>query len=475
MASASASWAIELDGSFDDWRRKTRHCLRVGLEPGSCVWSSPDAPQRDLFAQSLPQEAPPRGAVGGVPKRFVEVARRVVCHRDPARWPLLYRLLWRLQHGERAVLEDATDPDVHRLTKLDQAVRRDAHKTKAFVRFKRVETPGGEVFLAWHRTDHLILPLVAPFFVDRFRPMVWSIFTPDASMHWDGDALRWGDGAGRDAVPQDDALEDLWRDYYRSIFNPARVKWRAMMAEMPAKHWATLPEARVIRELMREAPERVQQMVARNRVNASAWVPDAPSLGGIAQALPGCDACELCGLATGPVPGEGPVGAALALVGEQPGDAEDRAGRPFVGPAGRLLDEVLDVAEVPRTELYVTNAVKAFRFEQRTDSHGSPKRFHARPDAGHVEVCRPWLAAELEVVRPRVVLCLGATAGRSVVGRAVSIARDRGVDFGIANDAVGRVTYHPAAILRAPAARRAAMRDALAEDLKGAWAMASAR
>src|SRR5688500_12897956 len=164
-----------------------------------------------------------------------------------------------------------------------------------------------------------------------------------------------------------------------------------------------------------------------------------------------CTRCELYRCGTQTVFGEGPEKADVMLVGEQPGDVEDRAGEPFVGPAGRVLDEALAAAGIERDAVYLTNAVKHFRFEER-----GKRRIHKKPGTVHVEACHPWLAAELAVVRATVVVCLGATAGRAVLGRDVAIGAERGQVLddepagvgGGAKPARVLITAHPSAVLR---------------------------
>ncbi|MGY4644735.1 UdgX family uracil-DNA binding protein [Cellulomonas sp. URHB0016] len=166
----------------------------------------------------------------------------------------------------------------------------------------------------------------------------------------------------------------------------------------------------------------------------------------------------------------GPGDAAMVLVGEQPGDREDRAGEPFVGPAGRVLDEALDAAGVDRDAVYLTNAVKHFRFEQR-----GPRRLHKTPTVAHIRACLPWLAAELSAVHPHVVVALGATAARAVLGRDVTISAVRGQVLEPDGDVAVRtvVTAHPSSILRLrDSADRAAALTALTGDLRTAWSAA---
>jgi uracil-DNA glycosylase family protein len=177
--------------------------------------------------------------------------------------------------------------------------------------------------------------------------------------------------------------------------------------------------------------------------SAAVFVPEQPSLPRLREAAAGCRACPLWETGTQTVFGEGSAGAAVMLVGEQPGDQVDGVGRPFVGPAGRLLDEALVEAGIDRAATYVTNAVKHFKWEPR-----GKRRIHAKPAWSELTACRPWLEAELAVVKPRVVVCLGATAAQSLLGKQFRVTKERGtwVESGLAEHVTA--TIHPSAILR---------------------------
>lgn len=177
--------------------------------------------------------------------------------------------------------------------------------------------------------------------------------------------------------------------------------------------------------------------------DASGWVPDQPSVPAMREAAHGCRGCELWEDATDVVFSVGELGARMVLVGEQPGDQEDRAGEPFVGPAGRVLDEALEAAGIPRGSVYLTNAVKHFRHTQR-----GRRRLHQKPELRHLVACHPWLEAELVAVAPEVVVCLGATAGRAVLGRAVRIGAERGQRLPGPGGQDVLITNHPSAVLR---------------------------
>ncbi|WP_173923402.1 UdgX family uracil-DNA binding protein [Agromyces sp. Marseille-P2726] len=207
------------------------------------------------------------------------------------------------------------------------------------------------------------------------------------------------------------------------------------------------------------------------RPGAEQWVPSGAGLDELRAAAPDCRGCELWQDATHVVFSKGREDARLMLVGEQPGDREDLEGEPFVGPAGRVLADAIDAAGIPRRQVYVTNAVKHFRFERR-----GKRRIHQKPSVGHIVACRPWLEAEFDVVNPDVVVALGATAARSVLGRTVRIGEVRGRV--LPPDAAGAasalpapvlVTTHPSALLRIDdAAKRREAFDALVADLRTA-------
>ena len=201
-------------------------------------------------------------------------------------------------------------------------------------------------------------------------------------------------------------------------------------------------------------------MAEPERPGAERWVPDDADLEALRGAVQGCRGCELWQDATQAVFGDGADAARIMLVGEQPGDREDLSGEPFVGPAGRVLDEALEAAGIPRDAVYVTNAVKHFRFEQR-----GKRRIHEKPGVVHIDACRAWLDAELRAVDPAVVVCLGATAARAVLGRTVRIGEERGRALPLGNR-IAVVTTHPSALLRMrDRGAREAAQAALTADL----------
>jgi DNA polymerase len=201
-----------------------------------------------------------------------------------------------------------------------------------------------------------------------------------------------------------------------------------MQAEMPKKYWKNLPEAAVIPALLEEAPRRVEAMIAKSeakRTDQLDWHPAEPpatkDLRKLAAAAAGCTACPLYKNATQTVFGEGPRGAQVIFVGEQPGDQEDLQGKPFVGPAGQLLDRALVEAGIDRSVVYVTNSVKHFKWEPR-----GKRRLHQTPKLARHRACKPWLEAEIAAIQPKLLVALGSTAAKTIVGPAARVTRDRG-------------------------------------------------
>jgi DNA polymerase len=314
------------------------------------------------------------------------------------------------------------------------------HKMTAFLRFRQVTDESGEHFIAWFEPEHHILRANAGFFVRRFAQMRWSILSPKGSLHWDGETLSEGPPAQRSDAPSGDPTEELWHKYYASIFNPARLKIGAMLKEMPRKYWKNMPEAALIPELVAGAQARESQMVAAGTLDMG----ERPkSLSGIDKAIHACRMCPIGLLDNQAVMGEGPRKAALMIVGEQPGDQEDLAGRPFVGPAGKVLDAHLERAGIDRRQVYLTNAVKHFKYVQR-----GKRRLHQSPTGKEIDVCRWWNEAERAIVKPQLVLALGASAARALLGKTVSISRARGMPHPLDDGSELWVTAHPSYLLR---------------------------
>jgi len=453
------------------FRAHARQLLATGIAPDAVVWATRaddgdlfgDSDSRALIAPTAPVQVP------HVPPSFIALCETVALHRDPQRYALLYRLLWRFAH-EPQLRHDPLDADVLQARQMAHAVGRDIHKMRAFVRFRRVERAGeAPLHVAWFEPDHYIVEANAPWFMRRFTQMHWAILTPERSAAWDGEHLLLQPGARREDAPAADAGEQLWLTYYRSIFNPARLKLEMMTKEMPRRYWKNLPEAQLITPLAAHAHAVAGEMVAREgtqprrvireRVSAPAPVLPAGTLEALRTEVQDCRACPLGALATQAVHGEGARGGVM-FVGEQPGDQEDLAGQLFVGPAGQLLHRGLDAAGVSREHAYFTNAVRHFGFQLR-----GRRRIHKTPGQREIAACSRWLEEEIALVKPQVLIALGATAARSLLGRPVAITSERG-QWQVREDGLRvLVTWHPSALLRMSESERAGAWPLFVADL----------
>jgi probable DNA metabolism protein len=450
---------LDHETDFDGWRKAARALAMNDVRPADVTWgvkgSAPDLFE-ELPSPPLP-EIPPE-ATFNVPKSFVELAQDAILNRDPNRFTLLYRLLWRLK-SNHDLMDIATDPDVIQINAMAKAVRHDEHKMHAFVRFREIGRERDSHYVAWFEPEHHIVELAAPFFARRFADMPWSILTPDLCAHWDGHEVSFTPGVAKSEAPSEDRLEELWRRYYASIFNPARLKVKAMEKEMPKKYWRNLPEASLIKPLIASASQRTGAMIAEPAtephkpqkreetvMNRTAKAhDDATDLDTLREEAAACRACPLWKDATQTVFGEGPAHAEIMLVGEQPGDKEDLAGKPFVGPAGQMLDRALEEAGIDRSKVYVTNAVKHFKFVPR-----GKIRLHQKPNTPEIKACRQWYERELAAVRPALVVALGATAAQSVFGKIMTINKNRGHVVTLDDGTEALVTVHPSYLLRLP-------------------------
>ena len=434
---------LEAEDDIDGWRDAARALAQAPVSPGQVSWQVGDV-RSDLFTDAAePLSAPTAAGQFGVPRRFVELAESVILHCDPERFSLLYAMLMRLRH-QPGLIEDEADPLRRRLEDMAKSVRRDIHKMRAFLRFRETaDADGAPRFIAWFEPEHHILRANAGFFVRRFATMRWSILTPEGSLHWDGDTLLEGPPARRDDAPAGDPIEAVWKTYYGSTFNPARLKVDMMIKEMPKKYWKNMPETALVPGLIAAAQSRESRMIATAKATSRVPGNAAKALEALREESAHCRRCPLWKPATQTVFGEGPLEADIVFVGEQPGDREDLAGRPFVGPAGQLFDRALVEAGIDRQRTYVTNAVKHFKFELR-----GKRRIHERPNGGEISACRWWLDQERALIRPKITVALGATAAWSLFGKAMTISALRGEAQNLPDGGEAWVTVHPSYLLR---------------------------
>jgi uracil-DNA glycosylase len=419
MGFASPMRRIMLVGETDweGWRSATRALILAGAEPDEVRWS--------VRAHDDEQHTLPEGSGGfSISRALVSLASLAIQARDPERFDLLYRLVWRANAGER-VLAKTTDPEVRRAQGLALAVRAEAHRMRTLLRYLPVHEGDRTRYLGWYEPAHYVLEANAQLIVRRFPGLTFSILTPDGAAHWDGVGLRFSAGVKRRAVPDDAALKSWWHTHHVGLLRDSRIG-------------TSIPEA----EDLDEAPRS----------------PDRPPLGPVVLPLhpdtalqdaiheaSDCRRCHLYEPATQTVFGEGPARARVLFVGEQPGDQEDVIGRPFVGPAGQIMDRAMEEAGIDRRTIYITNAVKHFKFDPR-----GKRRIHKTPEAPEIQACRFWLDVEIVRLRPKLVVAMGGTAARAVLGRAVTITRERGKPIELPDGQTVFVTVHPSYLLRVP-------------------------
>lgn len=404
--------ALNTETDWDGWRKATRALVLAGIAPEDLSWSV-GGPSEPL---------PDASGTFHVPRTLVGLASAAIQARNPDRFGLLYALVWRANAGEK-LLEDDADPDLALAKRLALAVRADAHRMRTHVRFMPVQDDAGTRYLGWFAPQHFVLPANAQLMASRFPDLTFSIATPDGMAHMDRGKVRFSPGPRH--AEDDDALRAWW-DSHGS----------ASLAQ--AEPQAGIPEAEAVDESPRP--------------------PDRPPLGpvvihsqmdpGLVQAARDAGTCTRCPLyepATQTVFGEGPANAPVMFVGEQPGDQEDVIGRPFVGPAGQIMDRAMEEAGIDRRRIYITNAVKHFKYTPR-----GKRRIHQTPETPEIQACAFWLDVERVQVRPQLTVLMGGTAARAVLGRAVTISRERGRPIQLADGQTVFVTVHPSFLLRVP-------------------------
>jgi uracil-DNA glycosylase len=445
------SITLSSETDFDGWRKAARALVLNDVRPWDVKWKV----QPEPFEPMAPPLKTPEGTFN-VPAKFVELAKSAILNRDHERFAILYRLLWRLK-GNHDLLDIATDPDVSLLAAMTQAVQRDAQRMQDSVRFREIGREQKAHYVAWFEPEHHVVATTAPFFASRFADMPWSILTPDVCAHWDGHAVTFTPGLTE--APSADRLEETWRRYAADIFNPARLKMKTMQTETPRKSW-NLPEASTIKPPTADAMTEPQSQPEPSMKRTPAA--STESIAALREEAATCRACPLWKDATQTVFGEGPQHAKVMLVGEQPGDKEDLAGHPFVGPAGLKLDRALEEAGIDRKKTYITGAVKHFKFLAR-----GKIRLHQKPNTSEIKACRQWYERELASIKPELVVAMGATAAQCVLGKITPVNKNRGRLIDLDQGFKVLVTVHPSYLLRLPDAEaKAAEYARFVDDLK---------
>ena len=382
---------------FATWRAASRYFVLAGVLPQSLRWRVATTTQDIAWSvpsTDHPPAQPPQ--VFTLSRRFVGVLGEALQARAPGRFELLYRIVYRLAH-EGLELTSRHDPDLQQLRQYVLAVRADTLQFREV--FSAFSAQGAHNVLH-HAPAQYILEANSRYCMER-NARSWRVVAPYRRMEWAG-GIRFAPGT--DVAPKEDGLQwqadgtGVWRGYNLSVLPPHRKD-----------------------------------------------VETAPTLAMLAARAMDCRVCGLWQPASRTVFGEGPEHAAIMLVGEQPGDQEDLQGRPFVGPAGQMLDHALRDAGLNRDQLYVTNAVKHFHF-----TWNGTRRLHQKPEADHMAACRVWLDAERRLVQPKLMVMLGVTAAQSVLQKPVTISRTRSRLFPLEGQVQGLVTVHPSYLLRLP-------------------------
>ena len=404
---------------WEGWRKATRSLVLAGVAPEDVRWS---VRSHDVDGDGDPLQD--ETGSFGVSRALIALASLAIQARDHDRFELLYRLVWRANAGER-VLEKSSDPEVRRAQGLAFVVRAEAHKMRTLLRYLPMPEGNHTRYLGWYEPAHFVLEANAQLIARRFPDLAFSILTPDGAAHWDGTELRFSAGVDRKAVSDDASLQSWWRAHHAGLLSRARVG-------------TAIPEAEQLDEVPRPPDREPLGPVVLP------MLPDVPLQEAMREASD-CRRCHLHEPATQTVFGEGPAHADVLFVGEQPGDQEDVIGRPFVGPAGQIMDRAMEDAGIDRRTVYITNAVKHFKFEPR-----GKRRIHKTPEAPEIQACRFWLDVELVRLRPKLVVAMGGTAARALLGRAVTITRERGRPIELTDGQKAFITVHPSFLLRVP-------------------------
>jgi DNA polymerase len=421
------SLAHETD--WTGWRRATRAFVLAGVEPADLTWA----------VGSGGEPVPETDGSFTLSRALVSLAAQAFQARQAERFGLLYTLVWRAHHGGLDI-GDADDLDLRVVRRLALAVRADAHRMRTLVRFAQLMVDEQPHFLGWYEPDHFVVESNSRLMARRELAIPFTIVTPDCTAHRDQSGLRFGAGL-KDPV-DDDTLLAWWEAHRDALLRDAHAG-------------GGLPEAEELDEVPRPLDRpALGPIVLRERQTSGTKE--------LAREARGCERCALHGPATQTVFGEGPRDARVLFIGEQPGDQEDVIGRPFVGPAGQLLDEALEEAGIDRRRITITNAVKHFKFTPR-----GKRRIHQSPSPQEIDICRFWLDAERAAVNPTLIVLLGGSAGRAVLGRPVAVTRERGRPFSLSDGGTAFLTVHPSYLLRQPdEASRAREYAAFVRDLR---------
>ncbi len=422
--------ALDHETDWIGWRRATRAFVLAGVAPPELIW---------IVGGGANDIATDADGSFTLSRSLVALAAQAFQVREKERFALLYSLVWRAHHGD-LTLSDADDPDLRIVRRWALAVRADAHRMRTLIRFAKVTRDDQPHFLGWYQPDHFVLEANARLLARRDPANGFTIVTPDGSAHRDRDTLQFGSGLQHPG--DDETLLAWWESHYETILHSAHTG-------------GGLPEAEELDEVPRplDRPPVGPVVLAESQTGGTRAV---------AREARACERCSLYAQAMQTVFGEGPRDARVLFIGEQPGDQEDMIGRPFVGPAGQMLDTALEEAGIDRRRIAITNAVKHFKFTPR-----GRRRIHQSPSPQEIDICRFWLDAERTALNPTLLVLLGGSAGRAVLGRPVTVTRERGRPFKLPDGSTAFLTVHPSYLLRQPdEASRAREYAAFVRDLR---------
>lgn len=435
----------------------------------------------DLTTQTSPTSNTPLTQDDAIylPKKVMHMLQTAARTADDDRWAFLYRVLWRYVNGEHdAVLPGDIDGSL--LNKRIKLIHREIHYWQAFLRFKKTSLQlstnnqpatinnldtenhiymtdntlashdNNEIWIAWCEFENYIIEPIANYFLNRMGQARWLIVAPTGLAFFDGKRLNIDFKRYTKPSSITDPIETLWRTYFSSTFNPSRSNPKLTKKHLPVRFWKHLPEGDLIPSLVAQAANTSQSHAQAQALhNISGSTVDVSASQAYPNRKPSSDLneCRRCGLwenATQAVAGVGPDSAKLILVGEQPGDSEDLSGLPFVGPAGQVLNKALIAADIKHDEVYMTNAVKHFKWQA-----SGQRRLHKTPAQSEINACRFWLDKELQRFPNTSVVTLGATALKSIMQKTITLSSVLNQPF----QHEGRwiiATYHPSYILRVP-------------------------
>jgi len=379
---------------FESWKISAKDFISQKTSPHLIKWGS------DLSLFSEEQILTNSKKTMSISKELASLLKSISWSSDENRWSLMYRLLYRFHFEDRNILFNAADPDVREATLMSKSIGRDIHKMHAFVRFKKTLVGDEEYFVAWHEPEHNIIRPGSEFFQRRFGDKKWSLYSSTESAHWDLSKLTFGEGMKQSDFLHVDKCDDLWKEYYSSIYNPARLNLKCMTNEMPRKYWASMPETSIINKLVAETPQRLEAM--RNNTQKIAEVDFNWGFEELESKKKNCNACSFkCSEVHDNEFGQGPISAKVMVVSDRP-----------------LTDSQKSFLSREHEErIYFTSVIKS---TTRSKIFGSD-----------ISACQPWLFGQLKYIKPMVILSVGQKSSIALIGKLINAKEEKGNVYNI--------------------------------------------